>query len=283
VLAGLLELRTPLKADSGTLSIVLRRVVAALDHAGMVVDFGATSSGRQGISALCRVEQQYFDAVDRRPEQPEPRNDAESVRRQLLGNAIEYYFITLAAGEVVAPALSRVPGSLKAQMASFILEEYRHDLILAKALEPYGLTPADLTDCIPLPYTAAVTNQLFHLSHNDPLSLMASLFVLEGNPAEGRRYLNWLQEMGAPEQYIDSHREHDRINVNGQHGLVSRRFFREIEYVSEEDEARIAGRVLHFADLVYHRTLQMIDYYDNCDWPCPRTREALWRTSGLLA
>lgn len=267
----------------GIPAALARRVLASLDSGGMLVDAGAQRGDRTGVAVMSRVEMGVAECRRGLAPQADRLDTPELRERQLMGNAIEYYFVTLAACEAVAPALARVPASLKSTMAQFVLEEYRHDLILARALAPYGLTAADLEHVVPLPYTSAVTNQLFMLAHTDPLSLMACLFIVEGTPAEGRRYLDWLSQVGAPESYIDSHGEHDRINTNGAHGTISRRCFRALEFVSAEDEARIVHQACGLVRLMWSRSRQMIEYYGDIAQPSPRFVHSLDAAAGAPA
>jgi len=260
-------------ADAGRAAVppaLAVRVMAALDAARLVVDAGALRGDRSGVAAMSRIEMRLAQFERTQPALRDRLDDPDARRRQLLGNAIEYYFVTLAACEAVAPALARVPGSLKATFAQFVLEEYRHDLILARALEPYGLTAADMQGVVPLPYTSAVTNHLFFLAHTDPLSLMACLYLLEGTPAAGRRYIEWLEGLDAPEAYVDAHREHDRINTNGAHGSISRRCLSAIEFVSQEDEERATQQARMLMRLMWQRSRQMVEYYDRPANPSPR-------------
>lgn len=245
-------------------------ILRALDGAQMVREHPQVRV-RSGVAVLSRIEQALIkqsnvfvrDATRRSSEEGDPE-------RQLLGNAIEYYFITLAAYDAVAPALPRVPPQIQEVLGRFILDEYRHDQILLRAVESYGYTLADMAGIVPLPYTSAVTNQLFQMAQTDPLALVASLFVMEGRPDAGQRYLQWLRDTGANEAYMESHSEHERINTNGGHCAISRECFAKLDDISEPDEKRITAKVLSLARLAYFRQAEMVAYYADDGNPCPR-------------
>lgn len=247
-------------------------ILRALDSAGLVVEGPGPQHDRSGIAVLSRIEQRVLERIERMPQSGlvDVLESSGWSERQLIGNAFEYYFITLGAYDAISPALARVSGELQSIMASFVIEEYRHDRILLRALEIYGYGEKDVTDVVPLPYTSAVINELFYLAHVDPLALIACLFVVEGRQQAGEGYLEMLARNGAPEAYIESHREHDRINNVRDHGSISRQCFRHIEYLSEEDEARITQRVLMLHRVASGRVRSMFDYYADERNPCPR-------------
>lgn len=253
------------------------KVLRALDAAWLIQEgrLPDGSADRTGTAVLSRIEQAFRQQLESAPRRAPGLNTPEARDRQLLGNAIEYYHVTLAAYDAIAPCLSRLPGPLRTLMAGFVLEEYRHDRILLRAAECYGLQEHQLVELVPLPYTAAVTNYLSFLSHTDPLSLLATLFILEGRPSDGQPYFQWLASMQAPAPYIESHKEHDRVNTNGRHGTISRQCYREIEHVTADDEERITASVLQLVRFNLLRQQELVRYYDTMDAPCPRTVDAL--------
>ncbi len=252
-------------------------VVRALDTAGLVVEKSLPQTARSGIAVLSRIEQKVLAQIEAMPREDfaDAMDRGGWNRSQLVGNAFEYYFITLGAYDALAPALARVSGACQSIMADFVIEEYRHDRILLRALEAFGYGEQDVGDIVPLPYTSAVINELFYLSHVDPLAMIASLFVVEGGQQAGEGYLHMLERNGAPQAYIDSHREHDRINNNRAHGTISRQCFKHIEHLGEDDELRITERVLMLHRLGIERLRQIYTYYGDSDNPCPRHVPAL--------
>lgn len=252
-------------------------VLRALDAAWLLEE-GSDAQGlpaRSGVAVLSRVEQAYRARLENGPPLPATSDSPEARARQLLGNAVEYYHVTLAAYDAVAPCLARLPGPLRTIMAAFVLEEYRHDRILLRAAECFGLEERELVELVPLPYTAAVTNYLAFLGNTDPLSLLATLFILEGRPSDGLPYFGWLEQMGAPAAYVESHKEHDRVNTNGRHGTISRQCFAQIERIEVADEARILACVLQLARFNQLRQHELVRYHDDPAMPCPRTVAAL--------
>jgi hypothetical protein len=255
-------------------------VLRALDDAGLVVERSLPEARQSGVAVLSRIEQRLAEFNLALARTPHPSFTRALARNEagpdlLRGNAIEYYFITLAAYDCLAPCLPRVAGQLQQLLATFVLDEYRHDLILQRAVADYGITETELADIVPLAHTCAVTNQLFYYAHTDPLSLLACLFVLEGKPSAGQNYIDLLGSNGAPASYIDSHREHDRINTNNNHATISRQAFKLIEHVNEEDEARITQRVLMLQRLGHERDRQIFEYYADASRPATRRAAAL--------
>lgn len=259
-------------------------VLRALDAACMLCERDPRGE-RTGVAVLSRIEHRLFEQMASADENPMSAafREKRMTHRQLAGNAFEYYFITLGAYDALGPCVPRVSGPLQALLATFVLDEYRHDRIMLRALAPYGCSEHDLADIVPLPYTSAITQQLFFLAHTDPLALMACLFVPEGKPESGERYIKELIDFGAPAEYIDSHREHDRINTNGQHGSISRQCFKLIEHVTEADEARICERVLMLHRLATKREEQILAYYGDERNPSPRRVESLRAQAAAVA
>lgn len=251
-------------------------VLRALDTAGLVIEKAQPQTARSGIAVLSRIEQRVRGYIEAMP----PQDFAIAMERgwtrsQLIGNAFEYYFVTLGAYDALAPAIARLSGACQSIMAEFVIEEYRHDRILLRALEAFDYGEHDLGDIVPLPYTSAVINELFYLSHVDPLAMIACLFVVEGGEESDEGYVRMLERNGAPQAYVDSHREHDRINSNRAHGTISRKCFKHVEHLSEDDEIRITERVLMLYRLGIERQRQIHAYYGNDANPCPRHVSAL--------
>lgn len=279
-LRGCAEDEAPLLPGAGRGEPWQLPVLRALDDAGLVVERPLPQARQSGVAVLSRIEQRlaaFNLELARTPHDTFTRTLArrEASPALLRGNAIEYYFITLAAYDCLAPCLPRVSGGLQHLLAAFMLDEYRHDLILQRAVVDYGIGEDELADIVPLAHTSAVANQLFYYAHTDPLSLLACLFVLEGRPAAGQNYIDLLGDNGAPAVYVESHREHDRINANNDHATISRQAYKLIEHVSEEDEVRITQRVLMLQRLGHERDRQILEYYGNASRPATRRTAAL--------
>ncbi len=258
------------------------RLLRALDSAGMIVERSAKP--QSGASVLSRIEQKMLRQIEGASNSPFGDALAQTTltRQQLIGNAFEYYFITLGAYDALAPCLPRLKGEVQKALASFVLEEYRHDRITFRAIAACGFTEDDIANVVPLGFTSAIVAEMFYLAHTDPLALLACLFVVEGRPETGAQYIEALGRHSIPPAYVESHLEHDRINTNGAHASISRKCFKSIEFISAEDERRITAKVLMLHDMGVERNRELMRYYGDPDNPCPRTIDELAERANVI-
>nr|WP_236588247.1 iron-containing redox enzyme family protein [Tumebacillus amylolyticus] len=193
----------------------------------------------------------------------------------MIGWTLEYYHITKRAHDCISPAIAKGHGEFRSMLLDFFHEEYRHDKLLLKSLKSLGFEEHEITNSIPLPYTAAVSNLLAKWAHTDLLSYMASLFIFEGTAMEGNDYVQALDVYEMPREFSIHQAAHNNINTEGDHGNVSREFYASIEYITAEDQARVIRniRLLHEAQLRAHDTI--FEYYLKPDVKMPRLLDNL--------
>lgn len=193
--------------------------------------------------------------------------------RLLYGFAFEYYHVTFRAQDSITPSMMHsLNTKAKELIYEFFVEEYKHDEFLKKALLSAGFKEEDIIQSVPLPCTAALNNMLTAYSLNDPLSYMAVLFMFEGSPYIEDAYIIDLRKYldRVPEDFIKYQKIHSDINIQEEHGLMSRNLFNTIEYITKEERHRVLKSVRNSFYCLRNWGEQIFEYYSNETNPFPR-------------
>ena len=149
-----------------------------------------------------------------------------------------------------APVLSYVPNSaVRLAMNTFFAEENGHDEILARSLAAIGLTREDLDDSIPLPETLGLCNALAYWSLNDPLFFFTTLGMLEGQGLSSDSFIEACERMEIDEAFVGPLRTHANINMNSNHGDLTRLIFSHIGVIDPSTRSRLRAQTHLFVEL----------------------------------
>ncbi|MDD1791725.1 iron-containing redox enzyme family protein [Enterovibrio sp. ZSDZ42] len=251
-------------------------MVQSLDDSKLVSSCNSASQYVSGIEALMEIEDiqskllyetlynNHFWKACLNPE-----NVPVSI---FHGMAVENYHFLFRESWFDSPVLS-YQGSTKARLLinEFYAEEYGHDELILKALNELGCTRSDLAETIPLPETLALCNALAHWASNDPLFFFTTLGVLEGKDIKIDSYVLAMESRpDIPEGFIKPIRDHALINLNGEHGALTREIFKEIPLVTQEDMTRFRRETHLFVELYDDFHSAVWKYYSNPNMPLLR-------------
>lgn len=188
--------------------------------------------------------------------------EGRAIRQQLIGYALEYYWIVQAAPGLIGPALATTSSAERGLMQSFLKSELGHDRFLAAALKSVGVTQAQLDDHQPLPATLALCASLGVYGRQHPLSFKASLFLFE------RARLPFIdafdkrcRELGLPEGFYRPLRAHADINDEHDHENISR-LLMELEPVVDSETCSVVKRhVSIMVETMVQQEDQILTYY----------------------
>lgn len=147
-----------------------------------------------------------------------------ATREQLIGYALEYFYIVKAAPGLIGPALAtaRTPRE-RDLLQGFLKSELGHDAFLARALEAVGLTPDELEAHQPLPTTFALCAALGVYARQHPLSFKAVLFLFEvAQVAFVDAFDDRCRELDLPAAFYLPLRDHADLNADYEHADISR-------------------------------------------------------------
>lgn len=147
-----------------------------------------------------------------------------ATREQLIGYALEYFYIVKAAPGLIGPALAtaRTPRE-RDLFQGFLKSELGHDAFLARALEAVGLTPEELEAHQPLPTTFALCAALGVYARQHPLSFKAVLFLFEvAQVAFVDAFDDRCRELDLPAAFYLPLRDHADLNADYEHADISR-------------------------------------------------------------
>lgn len=221
-------------------------------------------STHNGLKFITKIEDFYYKWQSEHGETTVATRilDGKASLNLITGWTFEYYYVTNRAHDCISPSISRAHGVFQDMLIDFFHEEYRHDKMIQKSLSTLGYKKEDLDNVLPLPYTAALANLLCKWAHTDLLSFYAALFIFEGTADEGNGYIDALTQYDLPKGYIKPQMTHNTINVEGDHGNVSRDFYSKIEHISLTEQQRVIKnmRILHETQLKAFE--ELITVYD---------------------
>jgi hypothetical protein len=146
-------------------------------------------------------------------------------------------------------------------MNKFYGEEYGHDELLLKALRSLGFTREDLADTIPLPQTMALCNALAYWASYDPLFFFTTLGVLEGKESKVDSYIEACEKLGLDRAFVGPIRAHANLNVEGEHGSLTRALFQALPCVDTASVRRWRGLTHVFVELYDDFYTGIWDFY----------------------
>lgn len=191
------------------------------------------------------------------------------------GMVIENYHFLFRESYFDAPVLSYVPNTrVRLAMNAFFAEEYGHDELLLQALNRIGLSREDLQKTVPLPQTMALCNALAYWAHNDPIFFFTTLGVLEGKDIRQDSFLEAAKRVGIDSEFIKPVKAHSDINLEGEHGSLTRKIFSEIPIVDVETIKRLHAQT--------HLFIELYDAFYTAVWQHYSDPKALSRRIDLI-
>lgn len=181
------------------------------------------------------------------------------------GMAIENYHFLFRESWFDSPVLSYLP-STKARliMNEFYGEEYGHDELILRALNQIGIELGDISETLPLPETLALCNALAYWSANDPLFFFSTMGILEGKDIKVDSYILAMEESGKiSADFIKPIKGHANINIEAEHGILTRELFREISVVRNDQLKSMIANTKLFVELYDNFHTAVWNYYSN--------------------
>lgn len=189
--------------------------------------------------------------------------DGRATRQQLIGYALEYYWIVQAAPGLIGPALATARSTEERTLIQdFLKSELGHDRFLRAALETVGLKSIDLDMHQPLPTTFSLCASLGVYARQHPLSFKACLFLFErAQPAFVDAFDDRCRALGLPESFYSPLREHADINTDYDHEDISRALMELEATIDDETCAVVKRHVSLLIETMIQQEEQILAYY----------------------
>lgn len=183
--------------------------------------------------------------------------------RQLIGYALEYYWIVKAAPGLIAPALASAHSAgERTQLQAFLKSELGHDGFLGHALEAVGIGAQERELHQPLPSTFALGASLGVYARQHPLSFKALLFLFErSQPAFVDAFDQRCAELGLPEQFYLPLRRHADLNEDFDHADISRNLLELVEAVTEEECTVVKRHAVLMVETLVQQEEDILSFY----------------------
>jgi len=193
-------------------------------------------------------------------------------KKVFYGMAIENYHFLFRESWFDSPVLSYLP-STKARliMNEFYAEEYGHDELILNALIHLDISREDLAETLPLPETLALCNALAYWSANDPLFFFSTMGILEGKDIKVDSYILAMESSGKISlDFIKPIKAHANINIEAEHGILTRELFHEIPVVRDDQMKSMIASTRLFVELYDNFHSAVWNYYSNDNQPLLR-------------
>jgi len=186
-----------------------------------------------------------------------------ATRQQLIGYALEYYWIVKAAPGIIGPALATAQSAEeRALIQDFLKSELGHDKFLGDALISVGVTPAQLEGHQPLPTTFILGASLGVYARQHPLSFKASLFLFErAQPAFIDAFDDRCRALGLPEAFYLPLREHADLNSEYDHADISRSLMALEHAVDFENCVIVKRHISLLVETLLQQEEQILSFY----------------------
>ena len=221
-------------------------------------------SGTQLYREVRRIVSRVIDRVAK-SRFLEALNAGEASRSQILGYALEYYWIVKSAPGLIAPALATAHNAEdRTLLQDFLKSELGHDKFLSKALKAAGISDEQIEDHVPLPSTFALCASLGVYARQHPLSFKASLFLFEqAQPKFIDAFDQRCVELGLPEKFYQPLRKHADLNSEFDHEDISRDLMAGVPLVSHEEATVVKRHIAILAEMLVAQEDQILDNYQH--------------------
>jgi len=241
-------------------------LTGALDHVGLVHD-EREPEARPALDVLFELEdlanKLLYESIYRNAFWHGLLNETDTVPLQVFhGMAVENYHFLFRESYFDAPALN-FPASTRARelMNKFYGEEYGHDELILKGLTALGVSREDLDDTIPLPQTMALCNALAFWARYEPVFFFTTLGVLEGKDITVDSYIDACERRGLPAAFVAPIRAHAQINMEGEHGSLTRAMFEHLPPIDARSVMQMRARTRLFIQLYDNFYAGIWNYY----------------------
>lgn len=198
--------------------------------------------------------------------------NGQATRQQLIGYALEYYWIVQAAPGLIAPALATARSSTeRALLQDFLKSELGHDRFLRNSLESVGLSAGDVENHQPLPATFCLGASLGVYARQHPLSFKACLFMFEeARPEFVNAFDDRCRALDLPVAFYAPLRQHADINTDYNHEDISRSLM-ELDNALDFETCTVVKRhVALLIETMIQQEEQILSYYGRPSAQLPR-------------
>ncbi len=186
-------------------------------------------------------------------------------KNAIIGHTIENYLILEKEYDFDGPIMSFEQNLKRREILhEFYQEEHGHDELILKSLTNIGVSQEDLSKSVPLVYTEGLCNLLNLWSNEDPLSFMASLYILEGVDWEPDTFIQEISKnYDLPSGFVSPQVNHADLNQGHGHGNLTRLLFTTFTLIEKEDQKRIISNLKLLVDTLNEFYKEIYRYYTN--------------------
>ena len=233
---------------------IVQSILQQLDDA-LLVDDNRLQTHRSGASVILELQELSASliskTINKNPFWENVLNNSKECPASVFyGLAIENFHFLFREALFDSPILGYVPNAKVRQiMNEFYIEEFGHDDLVLQALESINISRETMQVSLPLPETLAMCNALSYYASNDPLFFFSTLGILEGGDIETDVFIEACNNKGLSEGFIGPMKTHSDININDEHGNLTRLIFAEIPAIDEQTVQRLRRQTYLFIEM----------------------------------
>lgn len=195
-----------------------------------------------------------------------------ATRDQLIGYALEYWWIVNSAPAIIGSALAAANSfAEQTQLQDYLNSELGHDKFLAKALKSVGITDVQLAQHEPLPSSFSLSAALGVYARQHPLSFKACLFLFErAQPEFIAAFEKRCQELDLSAEFFGPLSLHADINEDYKHGDISRTLLEFNHAVDLESASVVKRHVFIMVETLIEQESEILDFYGRPSALIPR-------------
>lgn len=184
-------------------------------------------------------------------------------RNQLIGFALEYFWLVRAAPALIAPALSHAVSFAEREvLIDFFRSELHHDRFLARSLAAIGVDSGRLESLQPLPRTFAMAASLAVYAKQHLNSFRAVLRLFERpQPQFEQLIVEQAQALGMPEDFYVPMLQHSRLNAEAAHDDITSTLLGFVPVISPEECAIVLRHYHVMLETQFHLENEILHHY----------------------
>jgi len=184
-------------------------------------------------------------------------------RNQLIGFALEYFWLVRAAPSLIAPALSHaITIAEREVLVDFFRSELHHDRFLAKSLAAVGVDSNHLDSLQPLPRTFAMAASLAVYAKQHLNSFRAVLRLFERpQPQFEQLIVRQVRSLGMPDDFYVPMLLHSRLNAEEGHDDITSTLLGFVPVISSEECAIVLRHYHVMLETQFHLENEIFHYY----------------------
>lgn len=184
-------------------------------------------------------------------------------RNELIGFAMEYYYLIKMAPRLIAPSLSHIVNDQAyKQLIQLFVDEYDHDVMMLASLQAVGIPEEVMLKRLPLSSSFSACISLGIYARQHILSFFSAVFLFE-TPSEefNKLFIACCEHLNMPQGFYLPIIKHSDINEQENHGSITKMLLSTIPIISSEEQITILINIYTLVETLHKQDKEIVSYY----------------------